>query len=305
MLDGAPPVAGDPDALTVARWWAIWEPGRQWADSTRVTHTGHYRRYIEPVFGRVALTAITTADVRRWHRKLEARGLAPRTIGAVHRTFVMLLAGAVEDELLTRNPAVAAKLRGVRADAPVALDATTTARFLAAVDVTSPELSTFARVVAATGLRRSEAAGLTWDRVDLEDGALTIDRQLDYLGAVPKLTPTKTRTSRRVLLTPTLVSLLREHRAAQPVAVLDGTGFVFTRPRRSPVAARDVAEGMAACRRPSRRGGEPTPRRRQGVAHASSHGRQSVARAGSAARRSGRAPRPFLRDVARDLYARH
>jgi integrase len=230
VLDGVAPVAADPDALTVAKWWSIWEPGRQWADSTRATHRGHYRRYIEPVFGRVALTAITTADVRRWHRKLEQKGLAPRTIGAVHRTFVMLLAGAVEDELLTRNPATAAKLRQPRPTAPIALDAATTARFLAAVDATSPELSRFARVIAATGLRRSEAAGLTWDCVDLEDGALTIDRQLDYLGAVWKLTPTKTRTSRRVLLTPAVVLLLREARAAQPVTAIDGTGFVFARP---------------------------------------------------------------------------
>src|SRR4249920_2221313 len=45
VLDGAPPTAVDPDALTVARWWARWEPGRQWADSTRATHTGHYRGY--------------------------------------------------------------------------------------------------------------------------------------------------------------------------------------------------------------------------------------------------------------------
>jgi integrase len=230
VLDGAPPVAVDPDALTLEHWWARWEPGRQWADSTRMTHTGHWRRYIKPVFGRVPLVAITTADIRRWHRKLEQKGLRPRTIAAVHRTFSMILGGAVEDELIRRNPATAAKLRTTRPDRPVALDAATVTAFIAAVDETSPKLATFARTVAATGLRRSEAAGLTWDRVDLDGGVLTIDRQLDYLGPVPKLTPTKTRTSRRVLLTPGIVAMLREHRVTQPVAVLDGSGFVFARP---------------------------------------------------------------------------
>src|SRR5262245_8259293 len=66
VLDGRAPEVLDPDVLTFARWWARWEPGRPWRESSRQTHAVHYRRYIEPVFGRVPLVQISTADVRRF-----------------------------------------------------------------------------------------------------------------------------------------------------------------------------------------------------------------------------------------------
>jgi integrase len=234
VLDGKPPSAPDPDVLTLAKWWARWEPGRPWAASTRATHAVHWRRYIEPVFGKMPLAAITTADVRRWHRKLEARGLAPGTVAAVHRTLSMVLEGAREDELITRNPARAARLRRRAQAPPAALDPPTLAALLDAVDRITPALGAYARLVAATGLRRAEAAGLTWDRVDLDEGALIVDRQLDWTApAQPAWAPTKTRTSRRVPLAPETVEMLRAHRAAQPVVALRDA-LVFTRPDGSP-----------------------------------------------------------------------
>jgi integrase len=192
VLDGAPPVTVDADTLTLARWWARWEPGRPWRASSRTTHETHWRRYIEPVFGRVPLESITTADVNRFHRRLEARGLAPGTVGAIHRTLSMALQGAVEDGLLARNPARYARLRRVPKHPPVALDAPTTEAMLDAITTTAPGLAMYARLVAATGLRRAEAAGLTWDRVDLDAGVLTVNRQLDYTAqTMPAWAPTK------------------------------------------------------------------------------------------------------------------
>ncbi|MBW8486697.1 site-specific integrase [Actinomadura sp. PM05-2] len=49
----------------------------------------------------------------------------------------------------------------------------------------------------STGLRRCEVLGLTWDRVDLVAGTLTVDRQLDADGR--RLAPVKTRNSERVI----------------------------------------------------------------------------------------------------------
>ncbi len=202
-------MASDPDALTLARWWDRWEPGRQWRPSTRATHASHWRNYLSPVFGWVPLGQITTADVRRWHRKLEARGLAPTTVSGVHRTLSMVLQGAVEDELINRNPASAARLKRPTKTPPVALDPKMLAALLAAIDATTPALSTYARLLASTGLRRSEGAGLTWDRVDLDAAELTIDRQFDYSAPHrPAWCPTKTGDSRRVLLTPDAVAML-------------------------------------------------------------------------------------------------
>ena len=220
-LDGRPPVTVGRDALTLAKWWDRWEPGRQWRASSRATHAVHWRKYIKPVFGRVPLENITTADIKRWHRRLESRGLAPRTVGAIHRTLSMALQGAVEDELLVRNPARTAKLKRPVQTPPVALDPKMLKALLAAIDTTTPKLSTYARLLAATGIRRGEGAGLTWDRVDLDAGVLTIDRQLDYSASVlPVWSPTKTDNTRTIPLTSTTVDLLRAHRAAQPVVAI-------------------------------------------------------------------------------------
>jgi integrase len=229
VLDGRPPLTVAPDALTLARWWDRWEPGRQWRPSTRSTHEVHWNRYIKPVFGKVPIEQITTADVRKWHRKLEQRGLAPRTVAAVHRTLSMALQGAVEDELLTRNPARAARLKRPTKTPPVALSPAELAAFLAAVDETTPALSAYARLLASTGVRRSEGAGLTWDRVDLDAGEMTIDRQLDYSASrLPAWCSTKTSDKRRVPLTDDTVAMLRDWKKTRPVVALRDA-LVFTR----------------------------------------------------------------------------
>jgi integrase len=259
VLDGRPPVTVSPDALTLAKWWDRWEPGRQWRPSTRATHTVHWNRYIKPVFGRVRLEQITTADVRRWHRKLEARNLAPRTVATIHRTLSMALQGAVEDELLARNPARTAKLKRPVQIPPVALDTATVAALLAGVDQTTPALSTYARLLASTGLRRSEGTGLTWDRVDLDAGCLVVDRQLDYSAPnQPAWSPTKTSENRIVLLTPACVLLLREHRAAQPVVALKDA-LVFTRPNGSAWPRATLADAWRRAATKLAKDGTPLP----------------------------------------------
>lgn len=49
------------------------------------------------------------------------------------------------------------------------------------------------------GLRINECYGLKWENIDLERGAITIDRQMQYQDGLIKLVPLKTRNSRRVV----------------------------------------------------------------------------------------------------------
>ena len=73
------------------------------------------------------------------------------------------------------------------------------------------------------GLRINEAFGLKWENVDLENGTITIDRQMQYQNGVIKLISPKTRNSKRTIyLCPTLLEHLKEkaqQRAADAVAL--------------------------------------------------------------------------------------
>ena len=61
------------------------------------------------------------------------------------------------------------------------------------------------------GLRINETFGLKWENVDLEKGAITIDRQMQYQNGIIKLVPPKTRNSKRTIyLCPTLLEHLKE-----------------------------------------------------------------------------------------------
>ena len=75
------------------------------------------------------------------------------------------------------------------------------------------------------GLRINEAFGLKWENVDLENGTITIDRQMQYQNGVIKLIPPKTRNSKRTIyLCPTLLEHLKEksqQRAADTVALAE------------------------------------------------------------------------------------
>lgn len=60
------------------------------------------------------------------------------------------------------------------------------------------------------GLRINEAFGLKWSNVDLENGTITIDRQMQYQEGLIKLVAPKTRNSRRTIY---LCAVIKEHLA--------------------------------------------------------------------------------------------
>lgn len=61
------------------------------------------------------------------------------------------------------------------------------------------------------GLRINEAFGLKWSNVDLENGTITIDRQMQYQDSLIKLVSPKTRNSKRTIyLCPVILEHLRE-----------------------------------------------------------------------------------------------
>ena len=105
-----------------------------------------------------------------------------------------------------------------------------------AAEALEPMFGLYVRVVAATGMRRSEACGLRWSDIELEDGRLVVQRShLSLPGSVGDR-PTKTRSIRTVTLDDdTTAALKSAWLAARQLARFAGVdddrrraGYVFS-----------------------------------------------------------------------------
>ena len=179
--------------------------------------------YVLPRLGDVALQELRATDLDAMYRSLlksggrTGKGLSLTSVHHVHAVLNKLLHDAERKGLVTRN---VARL----ANAP----SLTTARSKGPeMHVwTPPELSAFLRsiegnrnealfrLLAMTGMRRSEAVGLRWS--DVWAGALTVAQAATVVGGEEVVDVPKTRRSRRTIdLDPGTAAMLERHQSEQ------------------------------------------------------------------------------------------
>lgn len=73
-----------------------------------------WRNHVEPKFGDTPLVSITRAQIEQWVGSLIAGGVAPATARRYLATLRSVLAFAVADNRLTRNPAVGIRVSSTR-----------------------------------------------------------------------------------------------------------------------------------------------------------------------------------------------
>jgi integrase len=185
-------------------------------------------------FGRMRLTAIEPRHLKEYASVLRKRGLSPNSVRLAIAPVKLLLSTAFEEGLIRANPGAGLRLNGNEGaqeaeERAKALTEEELKRLLQAI----PEgYRPFFDLLAQTGLRVSEAAGLQWGDVDLGCRRLKVRRRL-YQG---KLAPPKTSFGRRTLplslsLTQTLWKLKKG--AAE-------TDFVFTNRTGNPLDTSNV-----------------------------------------------------------------
>jgi integrase len=156
----------DPAAgrLTVGQWSTRWLASQSHLKpSTTARYEGIVARHVMPTWGDVPLSGVSHADVAAWVTRLSASGLAGSTVRYIHRVLALILALAVKDGRLARNPAASVRL-------PKA--ARTEKRYLtheqvAALAEAAGDRRLVVLALAYTGLRWGELAGLRVKRVDL------------------------------------------------------------------------------------------------------------------------------------------
>jgi integrase len=205
------------------------------AGKLKASTVGSYRNlvdaYVLPRLGRVVLRELTADRLARFYGDLlksgrrrvgkqenAPTGLSPTTVHAVHVTIHRMLKDAQRWGLLARNVADVAS-----ADAPRPVRREMTERvwspdqlgaFLATVK--DHRLSALWTLFATTGMRRGEAAGLTWSDVDLDRGCLTVRRSRVVVNhQVVDSTPKTASSNRMIGLDPATVRALRSHQVRQ------------------------------------------------------------------------------------------
>jgi len=165
--------------ITVSGWSAQWLDAQvALKPSTRAGYAGVLRRYVVPKWGHLQLAQVQHAAVAAWVAELSARGLAPSTIRHAHRVLSMILSLAVRDGRLVRNVADRVQLPRARH---------AESRFLSHDEVAALAGSAPApydvmiRLLAFTGLRFGEVAGLRVGRVDL------LRRRLEVVEAISEV----------------------------------------------------------------------------------------------------------------------
>jgi integrase len=89
--------------ITVGTWAEQWISSKvNLAPKTKDRYEQIIRAHIEPRWGKVPLAKVTHAELQRWIAGIDA---APATVRKVHRVMSQLLAWAVADDRLAKNPA--------------------------------------------------------------------------------------------------------------------------------------------------------------------------------------------------------
>lgn len=175
-------------------------------------------------FGHLRLRDITPTLVRQWVAGL-SDVWAPKTVRHYHALLFGVLALAVDEGLLRRNPCVGTPLPEMVSREPVFLDESELA---ALIDAHPERWRALPLTLAGTGMRWAEAVGLRCRYVDLSRRELTV--AWTYSGRHGWQTP-KTKASRRTV---TLPGKVVEALGGQLVGK-GADAHVFTQPTGSPV----------------------------------------------------------------------
>ena len=256
--DTARGIVFDAEGVTVGAFLIRWledvvRPNK--THRTYATHLQQARSHIIPALGRIKLKAIRKAHIDRLYADLlrdkpEGSGLAPTSVRRVHAVLHAALEEAVRGDLIPRNPAAHANKPKVRQEEIEPLDGEQAQAFLEAARGARYEALYVLCLMA--GLRQGEALGLKWSDIDLDEGTLRVNRQLQRVrrdgeksGKLVFSEP-KNASRRTVGLPQRAVAALRSHRKRQLEEKLqagplyEDQGLVFATSAGRPLEAQNV-----------------------------------------------------------------
>lgn len=233
----------EPSKDTLGAYLEQWLAATKGTVSLRSWETYAYwiRKHAIPKLGTVPLSKLTGVQIRAAYAEMLENGrldgnggLSECSVANIHRILKEALKQAVQDGLLSSNPADRVKAPKPEPKEMKALDETETRTLLKAAEETG--LLVPIVIAATTGMRRGEILALRWQDVDLERQTLTISQALEDLSGGVRFKSPKTKRSRRTIKLPlATVEVLRWWRVQQMAHrqkledTYDDHGLVFCR----------------------------------------------------------------------------
>lgn len=238
-------------AMTLRQYFAEWLPAYE---MTVMPNTAYVARiyvtsYIVPRLGSIRLASLRSSDIERFvadllrDGKVKANrrgGLSPTSVRHIYAVLRRALDDAVRNELTPRNPAINTRLPRIERPDLKVWDRETLARFLAVAREAGDPMYPIWRLVAVTGMRRSEVHGLEWSAVDLVESTVSILRTRVTVGGQMIESLPKTRAGRRTISidpeTRDSLARLRDAQEAQAERLaMPASRFVASNPDGAPM----------------------------------------------------------------------
>lgn len=227
----------EPSKMTLGEWLDIWA-AEYMGDkrySTKKTYRANIETHIKPALGAVKLSQLAPHIIQKFYNTLLTSGckkpkrdkkgkiikkggkpicepapMSAKTVRNIHGTLTKALATAVDIGYLRFNPADRVTLPRIEKKELSPLTDAQVKDFLR--ESSNDELEIILKVILFTGLRESEALGLTWDNIDFQAGTIKVCKQLQKRRLVDggaTLAPTKNGRSRTLKPAPFVMELLR------------------------------------------------------------------------------------------------
>jgi integrase len=194
---------------------AEWLPHQTYSRTTAEAVERRWRLHIEPVLGDRMLSAITPTMVKGW---LVGLGdLAPATVRALVALLSSILAAAVDDTRIVRNPV---RAQSVKAPALAKRKVVpwTEAQVAAVRAGVPPRWQAMVDCGAGLGMRISEVCALAVSDIDWLRRVVHVRRQVQRVGGNLVFAPPKGGRERAVALPDSVAVALSEHIRAHPPA---------------------------------------------------------------------------------------
>jgi integrase len=217
------PEAGRVPLTDYAAAWITERPGLR--PKTIQLYRYMLRRHLAPGF--TTIGAINDADVRRWRADLLAAGVSPVTAAKAYRLLKAILATAVEDGLIRRNPC---RVKGAGNEQSPERPLLTIAQVYDLAVACGPRYRAMILLACFCGLRWGELVALRRRDIDVVAATVRVTRQLTEVnGRAPFFAPPKTAAGRRQVFIPApMVPDIEDHLTGHALPGPDG--LLFTSP---------------------------------------------------------------------------